>query len=83
MKVFLLTMTISLSTMISLAQSNTDLRIANKYANNGQCDKAVDMYETFENKLSLNSYYTYYLKCLLSNEKNNTALQLVKKAQQK
>ena len=64
-------------------QSNSDLRIANKYAYSGQCTNAIEMYETFESKLSLQKYYPTYLKCLLEEKKYIEAIALVKKARKK
>ncbi|MBL6872590.1 MAG: tetratricopeptide repeat protein [Flavobacteriales bacterium] len=64
-------------------QSNSDLRIANKYAYSGQCTNAIEMYETFESKLSLQKYYPNYLKCLLEEKKYTEAITLVKKARNK
>jgi tetratricopeptide (TPR) repeat protein len=41
------------------------------------------MYETFESKLSLQNYYTTFLKCLLEEKKYTEAIALVKKARKK
>jgi tetratricopeptide (TPR) repeat protein len=41
------------------------------------------MYETFESKLSLQNYYTTFLKCLLEEKKYTEAISLVKKARKK
>jgi TolA-binding protein len=65
------------------AQSNSNLKIANKYANSKQCEKANEIYKTLETKVNILSYYSNYLKCLLSEEKYTTALTLVKKARKK
>lgn len=67
----------------TVAQSNNDLRIANKYAYSGQCTLAIEMYETFESKLSLQKYYKSYLKCLLDEKNYSEAITLVRKAQKK
>ncbi|MGC6469841.1 MAG: tetratricopeptide repeat protein [Flavobacteriales bacterium] len=83
MKVFCICITLCCISIFGHAQSSTDLRIANKYANSGQCDKAIELFETFEERISLKSYYTNFLKCLLSKEEKAMALQLVKKAQKK
>lgn len=65
------------------AQSNSNLRIANKYANSKQCNKANEIYETLESKVNLLSYYSNYLKCLIAEEKYNSAIALVKKVKKK
>lgn len=67
----------------AFTQSSSDLRIANKYAYSGQCTNAIEMYETFESKLSLQNYYTTFLKCLLEEKKYTEAISLVKKARKK
>jgi tetratricopeptide (TPR) repeat protein len=41
------------------------------------------MYETFESKLSLQNYYTTFLKCLLEEKKYTEAISLVKKVRKK
>jgi tetratricopeptide (TPR) repeat protein len=78
--------TFSLTLILCLqafTQSSSDLRIANKYAYSGQCTNAIEMYETFESKLSLQNYYTTFLKCLLEEKKYTEAISLVKKARKK
>ena len=65
------------------AQSNTKLKIANKYANSKQCDKANEIYQTLETKVNILSYYSNYLKCLTAEEKYITAISLVKKVKKK
>ena len=65
------------------AQSNTKLKIANKYANSKQCDKANEIYQTLETKVNILSYYSNYLKCLTAEEKYITAIALVKKVKKK
>ena len=65
------------------AQSNSNLKIANKYANSKQCEKANEIYKTLETKVNILSYYSNYLKCLLNEEKYTTALTLVKKVRKK
>lgn len=67
----------------AFTQSSSDLRIANKYAYSGQCTNAIEMYETFESKLSLQNYYTTFLKCLLEEKKYTEAISLVKKVRKK
>lgn len=71
------------SNFVSLAQSNSDLKIANKYANTRQCEKAIEVYEKLESKVNILSYYSNYLKCLLEEDKHSTALALVKKVRKK
>ena len=78
--------TFSLTLILCLqafTQSSSDLRIANKYAYSGQCTNAIEIYETFESKLSLQNYYTTFLKCLLEEKKYTEAISLVKKARKK
>jgi tetratricopeptide (TPR) repeat protein len=78
--------TFSLTLILCLqayTQSSSDLRIANKYAYSGQCTNAIEMYETFESKLSLQNYYTTFLKCLLEEKKYTEAISLVKKVRKK
>jgi len=65
------------------AQSNSNLRLANKYANSKECEKANEIYKTLESKVNILSYYSNYLKCLLIEEKHATALTLVKKVRKK
>ena len=65
------------------AQSNSSLKIANKYANSKQCDKANEIYKTLETKVNILSYYSNYLKCLTAEEKYITAIALVKKVKKK
>ena len=60
-------------------QSNSELKIANKYANSKQCDKAIEIYKTLDTKVNILSYYSNYLKCLTAEEKYITAIALVKK----
>lgn len=79
----ILLLTFSIVSIFSSAQSNSDLKIANKYANSRQCEKANEIYETLETKVNILSYYSNYLKCLLSEDKHSTALALVKKVRKK
>ncbi len=65
------------------AQSKSNLKIANKYANSKQCDKANEIYKTLETKVNILSYYSNYLKCLIADRQYNTALALVKKVKKK
>ena len=65
------------------AQSKSNLKIANKYANSKQCDKANEIYKTLETKVNILSYYSNYLKCLIADGQYNTALALVKKVKKK
>tara|TARA_B100000497_G_scaffold127095_1_gene167784 strand:+ start:170 stop:1984 length:1815 start_codon:yes stop_codon:yes gene_type:complete len=65
------------------AQSNSNLRLANKYANSKECEKANEIYKTLESKVNILSYYSNYLKCLLIEEKHATALTLVKQVRKK
>ena len=80
LSIFSLTLILCLQ---AYTQSSSDLRIANKYAYSGQCTNAIEMYETFESKLSLQTYYTTYLKCLLDEKKYTDAITLVKNARKK
>ena len=80
LSIFSLTLILCLQ---AFTQSSSDLRIANKYAYSGQCTNAIEMYETFESKLSLQNYYTTFLKCLLEEKKYTEAISLVKKARKK
>ena len=64
------------------AQSSSSLKIANKYANSKQCEKANEIYKTLEAKINILSYYSNYLKCLTAEEKYNTAIALVKKVKE-
>ena len=57
-----------------------NLKIANKYANSKQCDKANEIYKTLETKVNILSYYSNYLKCLTAEEKYITAIALVQKS---
>lgn len=70
------------SLSLSLAQSNTDLRIANRYANSGECDKAIELFESFENRISINSYFRNYFDCLLKQERFDQAIALAKETSQ-
>ena len=65
------------------AQSKTDLKIANKYANSEKRDKANEIYQTLETKVNILSYYSNYLKCLIAEENYITAIALVKKVKKK
>lgn len=70
------------SLSLSLAQSNTDLRIANRYANSGECDKAIELFESFENRISIHSYFRNYFDCLLKQERFDQAIALAKETSQ-
>ena len=72
-----------ISSLTSWSQSNSELRIANKYANSRQCQKANEIYENLESKVNILSYYSNYLKCLLEENKYSTALSLVRKVRKK
>ena len=65
------------------AQSKSDLKIANKYSNSKQCDKAIEIYENLESRVNILSYYNNYLKCLIVDENYNNAIALVKKVKKK
>lgn len=60
------------------AQSNNDLRIANRYANSGECDKAIELFKTFEKKLSIHSYFKNYFQCLIKMKNFEDAIYLAK-----
>ena len=70
------------SLSLSLAQSNTDLRIANRYAKSGQCDKAIELFESFKNSISIHSYFRNYFDCLLKQERFDQAIALAKETSQ-
>lgn len=70
------------SLSLSLAQSNTDMRIANRYAKSGECDKAIELFESFENSISIHSYFRNYFDCLLKQEKFDQAIALAKETYQ-
>ena len=71
-----------INTLQLTGQSSSDLKIANKYANSKQCDKAIEIYKTLETKVNILSYYSNYLKCLTAQEKFITAITLVKKVKE-
>lgn len=61
------------------AQSNTDLKVANKYASRGECQKANEIYNSLEPKVNILSYYSNFLKCLLAEQEYSSAIVLIKK----
>ena len=80
---FTLLITLCIYALNLSAQSSSNLKIANKYANSKQCDKANEIYKTLETKVNILSYYSNYLKCLTDEEKYITAIALVKKVKKK
>jgi tetratricopeptide (TPR) repeat protein len=71
----------SLAVFFTSAQSKSELRIANNYANKGQCSEAIKLYENLKTKVSFQSIYHNYYTCLLSEERYSKAIELVKEAQ--
>jgi len=71
----------TLSVLSTSAQIKSDLRIANNYANKGQCNEAIELYESLKSKVSFQSIYNNYYNCLLKEERYSKAIELVKEAQ--
>ena len=67
---------------VANAQTNSDLRIAYRYANSGECEKAIELFERFEKKLSIHSYFKSYFQCLLKSQDYDKAISLAKETSQ-
>ena len=67
---------------VTNAQTNSDLRIAYRYANSGECEKAIELFERFEKKLSIHSYFKSYFQCLLKSQDYDKAISLAKETSQ-
>ena len=67
---------------VANAQTNSDLRIAYRYANSGECEKAIELFERFEKKLSIHSYFKSYFQCLLKSQDYDKAIALAKETSQ-
>lgn len=63
----------------SVAQTNTDLQLAQQFYDNKEFDKALDYYEKLYNKVSSEEFYTPYLNCLLELKEFKTAEKVIKK----
>ena len=79
--------TLSLIILLSVlavanAQTNSDLRIAYRYANSGECEKAIELFESFEKKLSIHSYFNSYFQCLIKTQNYDQAISLAQETSQ-
>ena len=58
---------------------SSDLKLANKYAKESDCEKAIELYKTLNSNINIASYYSNYQKCLIQLEEYNKAILLTKK----
>ena len=58
---------------------NSDLKLANKYAKESDCEKAIELYKALNANINIASYFSNYQKCLIQVEEFNKAILLTKK----
>ena len=72
------------STQIAFAQNNQDVRLAHQYYQNGEYEKAVDLYgQLYKDNPNSSGYYRNYYKSLLAMKDFETAEKVIKKQMKK
>ena len=77
---FLIITILFLLNLNSYGQRFNDLKLANQYAKEKDCQKAIELYKGLsKNGINLKTYYKNYFSCLIQEEKFSQALSLSKK----
>jgi tetratricopeptide (TPR) repeat protein len=80
----LLTITFVFCFGVSIAQKTNEFKLANQYYKNGDCEKAVTIYNQFKNNgVNELTYYSNLLECLIQLENYKEAFTLVKRIKTK
>ncbi len=75
-----LTITFVFCFAFSFAQKTNEFKLANQYYKNGECEKAINIYQQFKsNGVNELSYYTNLLSCLVKTEDFKQAIALIKR----